>query len=116
MDINRLYGEKPANFLDVCEFYRTEGYSERECFQYAQRVFRGGLVTGVVGSCSPGAAFVGTTAFRSADAGGAGETGTVTVATVGTVRPTAGSEKVNSEFAFPGDHSSAPAVRAAGAG
>ena len=56
------------------------------------------LVTGVVGSC------------------GAGETGTVTVATVGTVRPTAGSEKVNSEFAFPSDHPSAPAVRAAGPG
>ena len=38
--------EDGANFLDVCEFYRTEGYTEKECFQYAQRVFRGGLVTG----------------------------------------------------------------------
>lgn len=38
--------EDGANFLDVCEFYRTEGYSEKECFQHAQRVFRGGLVTG----------------------------------------------------------------------
>ena len=38
--------EDGADFLDICEFYRTEGYSEKECFQHAQRVFRGGLVTG----------------------------------------------------------------------
>jgi len=38
--------EDGANFLDICEFYRTEGYSEKECYQYAQRVFRGGLVSG----------------------------------------------------------------------
>jgi len=38
--------EDGADFLDICEFYRTEGYSEKECFQHAQRVVRGGLVTG----------------------------------------------------------------------
>ena len=38
--------EDGADFLDICEFYRTEGYSEKECFQHGQRVVRGGLVTG----------------------------------------------------------------------
>jgi uncharacterized protein (TIGR02421 family) len=38
--------EDGADFLDVCEFYRLEGYSERECFQHAQRIFRGGVVKG----------------------------------------------------------------------
>jgi hypothetical protein len=38
--------EDGANFMDVYEFYRIEGYSEKECYQHAQRVFRGGVVTG----------------------------------------------------------------------
>ena len=38
--------EDGADFLDVFDFYRTEGYSERECYQHAVRVFRGGLITG----------------------------------------------------------------------
>jgi uncharacterized protein (TIGR02421 family) len=38
--------EDGANFLDVFEWYRTEGYNEEECFQMARRVFRGGLLEG----------------------------------------------------------------------
>lgn len=38
--------EDGANFLDVFEWYRTEGYDEDECFQNARRVFRGGLLEG----------------------------------------------------------------------
>lgn len=38
--------EDGANFLEICEFYRTEGYSERECVQAALRVFRGGQPAG----------------------------------------------------------------------
>ena len=38
--------EDGASFLDVFEWYRTEGYDEAECFQNARRVFRGGLLTG----------------------------------------------------------------------
>jgi uncharacterized protein (TIGR02421 family) len=38
--------EDGASFLDVFEWYRTEGYSEEECFQNAHRVFRGGLLEG----------------------------------------------------------------------
>jgi uncharacterized protein (TIGR02421 family) len=38
--------EDGASFLDVFEWYRTEGYEEAECFQNARRVFRGGLLTG----------------------------------------------------------------------
>ncbi|HEY4116890.1 MAG TPA: flavohemoglobin expression-modulating QEGLA motif protein [Byssovorax sp.] len=38
--------EDGASFLDVFEWYRTEGYEEEECFQNARRVFRGGLVEG----------------------------------------------------------------------
>ncbi len=38
--------EDGANFLDIFEFYRAEGYGERESYQYAQRVFRGGVVSG----------------------------------------------------------------------
>jgi uncharacterized protein (TIGR02421 family) len=38
--------EDGASFLDVFEWYRTEGYDEDECFQNARRVFRGGLLTG----------------------------------------------------------------------
>lgn len=38
--------EDGASFLDVYEWYRTEGYEEDECFQNARRVFRGGLMEG----------------------------------------------------------------------
>jgi hypothetical protein len=38
--------EDGASFLDVHEFYRTEGYSEEECFSNARRVFRGGVMEG----------------------------------------------------------------------
>jgi uncharacterized protein (TIGR02421 family) len=38
--------EDGADFREVCEFYRGEGYSEYECYQHAQRVFRGGVVQG----------------------------------------------------------------------
>lgn len=38
--------EDGADFCDICEFYRDEGYSEQECYQHAQRVFRGGVVGG----------------------------------------------------------------------
>lgn len=38
--------EDGASFLDVFEWYRTEGYEEEECFQNARRVFRGGLIEG----------------------------------------------------------------------
>lgn len=38
--------EDGADFLQICEFYRGEGYNEQECYQHAQRVFRGGVVTG----------------------------------------------------------------------
>lgn len=38
--------EDGANFLDVFEWYRTEGYEEEECFANARRVFRGGPVEG----------------------------------------------------------------------
>ena len=48
--VNRILAcdkaEDGANFLEICEFYRTEGFTEKECFQYAQRVFRGGVLTG----------------------------------------------------------------------
>ena len=38
--------EDGASFLDVFEWYRTEGYDEEECFQNSRRVFRGGLLGG----------------------------------------------------------------------
>lgn len=38
--------EDGADFVDICEFYRTEGYSEAECYQHARRIFRGGVVQG----------------------------------------------------------------------
>lgn len=38
--------EDGASFLDVFEWYRTEGYDEEECFQSSRRVFRGGLLGG----------------------------------------------------------------------
>ncbi len=48
--VNRILAcdktEDGANFLEICDFYRTEGFNEKECYQYAQRVFRGGVVTG----------------------------------------------------------------------
>lgn len=38
--------EDGANFLDVVEYFRTEGYEEDDCLIAAQRVFRGGDVKG----------------------------------------------------------------------
>lgn len=38
--------EDGANFLEVFEWYRTEGYEEEECFGAARRVFRGGAIEG----------------------------------------------------------------------
>jgi uncharacterized protein (TIGR02421 family) len=38
--------EDGASFLDVFEWFRTEGYEEDECFHSARRIFRGGLVEG----------------------------------------------------------------------
>jgi uncharacterized protein (TIGR02421 family) len=38
--------EDGASFLDVHEWYRTEGYDEAACFGNARRVFRGGVLEG----------------------------------------------------------------------
>ena len=38
--------EEGANFLDVFEYFRTEGYEEEDCIIATQRVFRGGEVSG----------------------------------------------------------------------
>jgi uncharacterized protein (TIGR02421 family) len=38
--------EDGASFLDVFEWFRTEGYEEDECFHNTRRVFRGGVVEG----------------------------------------------------------------------
>jgi uncharacterized protein (TIGR02421 family) len=38
--------EDGASFLDVFEWFRTEGYDEPECFHNTRRVFRGGVVEG----------------------------------------------------------------------
>lgn len=38
--------EDGANFLELLEFYRTEGYSEEDCLSNAKRVFRGGMIEG----------------------------------------------------------------------
>jgi uncharacterized protein (TIGR02421 family) len=38
--------EDGASFLDVFEWFRTEGYDEEECFHNTRRVFRGGVVSG----------------------------------------------------------------------
>ena len=38
--------EDGASFIDVFEWFRTEGYEEEECFHNTRRVFRGGLVEG----------------------------------------------------------------------
>jgi uncharacterized protein (TIGR02421 family) len=38
--------EDGANFLEVFEWFRTEGYEEDECYWNTQRVFRGGTLEG----------------------------------------------------------------------
>jgi uncharacterized protein (TIGR02421 family) len=38
--------EDGADFIDVFEWHRTEGYEEEECFAAARRVFRGGVLHG----------------------------------------------------------------------
>ena len=38
--------EDGASFLDVFEWFRTEGYEEEECFFNTRRVFRGGVLEG----------------------------------------------------------------------
>jgi uncharacterized protein (TIGR02421 family) len=38
--------EDGATFLDVFEWFRTEGYDEEECFHNTRRIFRGGVVEG----------------------------------------------------------------------
>ncbi len=38
--------EDGANFLEIVEYFRTEGYEEDDCLIGAQRVFRGGVTTG----------------------------------------------------------------------
>jgi uncharacterized protein (TIGR02421 family) len=38
--------EDGASFIDVFEWFRTEGYGEDECFQNTRRIFRGGVLEG----------------------------------------------------------------------
>jgi uncharacterized protein (TIGR02421 family) len=38
--------EDGASFIDVFEWFRTEGYDEEECFHNTRRVFRGGVLEG----------------------------------------------------------------------
>ena len=38
--------EDGANFLEVFEWFRTEGYDEEECFNNTRRIFRGGVIDG----------------------------------------------------------------------
>jgi uncharacterized protein (TIGR02421 family) len=38
--------EDGASFVDVFEWFRTEGYEEDECFNNARRIFRGGVIEG----------------------------------------------------------------------
>jgi uncharacterized protein (TIGR02421 family) len=38
--------EDGASFLDVYEWYRTEGYDQEDCFTNTMRIFRGGTVDG----------------------------------------------------------------------
>jgi uncharacterized protein (TIGR02421 family) len=38
--------EDGASFLDVFEWFRTEGYDEEECFHNTRRIFRGGVLEG----------------------------------------------------------------------
>lgn len=38
--------EDGASFLEVFEWFRTEGYEEEECFNNTRRIFRGGVLDG----------------------------------------------------------------------
>ena len=38
--------EDGASFVEVFEWFRTEGYDEEECFHNTRRIFRGGVVEG----------------------------------------------------------------------
>jgi uncharacterized protein (TIGR02421 family) len=38
--------EDGASFIEVFEWFRTEGYDEEECFHNTRRIFRGGVVDG----------------------------------------------------------------------
>lgn len=38
--------EDGANFVEVFDWFRTEGYDEEECFHNTRRIFRGGVVEG----------------------------------------------------------------------
>ena len=38
--------EDGANFTEVFEWFRTEGYEEEECFHNTRRIFRGGAIEG----------------------------------------------------------------------
>ncbi|MGE0615460.1 MAG: flavohemoglobin expression-modulating QEGLA motif protein [Bacteriovoracia bacterium] len=38
--------EDGANFLDIYDFFQTEGYPENECYVNTMRIFRGGVVGG----------------------------------------------------------------------
>jgi uncharacterized protein (TIGR02421 family) len=38
--------EDGANFVEVFEWFRTEGYDEQECFDMTKRTFRGGVIDG----------------------------------------------------------------------
>lgn len=38
--------EDGASFLEVFEWFRTEGYDEEECFHNTRRIFRGGVMEG----------------------------------------------------------------------
>jgi uncharacterized protein (TIGR02421 family) len=38
--------EDGASFIDVFEWFRTEGYEEEECFNNTRRIFRGGVLSG----------------------------------------------------------------------
>ena len=38
--------EDGASFIDVFEWFRTEGYEEEECFHNTRRIFRGGAIEG----------------------------------------------------------------------
>jgi len=38
--------EDGASFIEVFEWFRTEGYDEEECFHNTRRIFRGGVVAG----------------------------------------------------------------------
>jgi len=40
--------EDGADFVQIFEWYRTEGYEEEDCFNASRRIFRGGTTTGGV--------------------------------------------------------------------